>query len=333
MKIDTGIGANLASVPARTKSAEGAGLDCLWASETTNDPFLSLALAAEHSHAVSLGTSITIAFARNPMSLAYATNQLQEFSAGRLVVGLGSQVRAHIERRFSATWSRPAARMREYVLALRSIWASFNDGTSLDFQGDFYTHTLMTPLFSPRPHAFGRPRVFLAAVGPKMTEVAGEVADGVITHGFSSARYVREVTLPALQRGLERSGRTRRDIELTCPGFIAVADTEERLAKARSVMRQQVAFYGSTPAYLPVLELHGWGDLQRDLYACSKRGSWTEMARLVDDEILDTLTIITDPGSLAAEVGRRYGGVADRITAAWWRKDWWPAVEGELRAL
>jgi probable F420-dependent oxidoreductase len=333
MKIDTGIGANLASVPARTRSAELAGLDCLWASETTNDPFLSLTLAAEHSDAVSLGTSITIAFARNPMSLAYATNQLQEFSAGRLVVGLGSQVRAHIERRFSSIWSRPAARMREYVLALRSIWASFNDGTPLDFQGDFYTHTLMTPLFSPRPHEFGSPRVFLAAVGPKMTEVAGEVADGVITHGFSSARYVREVTLPALQRGLEKSGRTRGDIELTCPGFIAVADTDERLVKARSVMRQQVAFYGSTPAYLPVLELHGWGDLQRDLYACSKRGSWTEMARLVDDEMLDTLTIITGPESLAGEVRRRYGGVADRITAAWWHKDWWPAVAEELRTL
>ena len=333
MRIDTGIGSNLASVPTRTRSAEQAGLDCLWASETSNDPFLSLALAAEHSQTVSLGTSITIAFARNPMSLAYATNQLQEFSAGRLVVGLGSQVRAHIEKRFSATWSRPAARMREYVLALRSIWASFNDGAPLDFHGDFYTHTLMTPLFAPRPHEFGSPRVFLAAVGPKMTEVAGEVADGVITHGFSSARYVREVTLPALQRGLERSGRTRADIELTCPGFIAVGDTDERLAKAREIMRQQVAFYGSTPAYLPVLELHGWGDLQPELNAWAKRGAWTDMGRLVDDEILDTLTIVTRPESLAAEIGHRYGGVADRITVSWWRKDWWPAVEEALRAL
>jgi len=333
VKIDTGIGSHLASVPARVVAAEEAGLDCLWASETVNDPFLTLALAAEHSRDVSLGTSITIAFARNPMSLAYTTNQLQEYSRGRLIVGLGSQVRGHIERRFSSTWSRPAARMREYVLALRAIWSSFNEGTPLDFRGEFYTHTLMTPLFAPRPHAMGAPRVFLAAVGERMTEVAGEVADGVITHGFSSARYVREVTLPALQRGLERAGRTRADIELTCPGFIAVADTDEKLAKARAALRQQVAFYGSTPAYVPVLEVHGWGDLQSELYDCSERGAWDDMARLVDDEMLDTLTIITRPELLAGEVRRRYGGLADRINVAWWRKEWWPAVEEELRKL
>jgi probable F420-dependent oxidoreductase len=333
VKIDTGIGSDLAAVPARVAAAEEAGLDCLWASETVNDPFLTLALAAEHSRDVSLGTSITIAFARNPMSLAYTTNQLQEYSRGRLIVGLGSQVRGHIERRFSSTWSRPAARMREYVLALRAIWSSFNEGTPLDFRGEFYTHTLMTPLFAPRPHAMGAPRVFLAAVGERMTEVAGEVADGVITHGFSSARYVREVTLPALQRGLERAGRTRADIELTCPGFIAVADTDEKLAKARAALRQQVAFYGSTPAYVPVLEVHGWGDLQPELYDCSRRGAWDDMARLVDDEMLDTLTIITRPESLAGEVRQRYGGLADRINVAWWRKEWWPAVEEELREL
>jgi probable F420-dependent oxidoreductase len=333
VKIDTGIGSHLASVPARVAAAEEAGLDCLWASETVNDPFLTLTLAAEHSRDVSLGTSITIAFARNPMSLAYTTNQLQEYSRGRLIVGLGSQVRGHIERRFSSTWSRPAARMREYVLALRAIWSSFNEGTPLDFRGEFYTHTLMTPLFAPRPHAMGAPRVFLAAVGERMTEVAGEVADGVITHGFSSARYVREVTLPALQRGLERAGRNRADIELTCPGFIAVADTDEKLAKARAALRQQVAFYGSTPAYVPVLEVHGWGDLQPELYDCSRRGAWDDMAHLVDDEMLDTLTIITRPELLAGEVRRRYGGLADRINVAWWRKEWWPAVEEELRKL
>jgi probable F420-dependent oxidoreductase len=333
VKIDTGIGSQLASVPARVAAAEEAGLDCLWASETVNDPFLTLTLAAEHSQKVLLGTSIAIAFARNPMSLAYTTNQLQEYSRGRVIVGLGSQVRGHIERRFSSPWSKPAARMREYVLALRAIWSSFNEGAPLDFQGEFYTHTLMTPLFAPRPHAMGAPRVFLAAVGERMTEVAGEVADGVITHGFSSARYVREVTLPALQRGLERAGRTRADIELTCPGFIAVADSDEKLVQARAAMRRQVAFYGSTPAYLPVLELHGWGDLQPELYDCSKRGAWDDMARLVNDEILDTLTIITRPELLAGQVRQRYGGLADRINVAWWRKEWWPPVEKELRAL
>jgi probable F420-dependent oxidoreductase len=333
MKIDAGLGANLAKVGERAAAGERAGADCLWAAETVNDPFLSLALAAEHSQHPSLGTAIAIAFARNPMSLAYTTNQLQEYSRGRLILGLGSQVRAHIERRFSAPWSRPAARMREYVLALRAIWASWNDGAALDFRGDFYTHTLMTPLFTPKPHAFGPPRVFLAAVGPGMTEVAGEVADGVITHGFSSARYVREVTLPALERGLEKSGRTRADVELTCPGFVAVAESAVQLEKARAAMRSQVAFYASTPAYLPVLNVHGWGDIQRDLYDCSKRGAWAEMSDAIDDEMLDTFTIVTTPDAVADEVKARYGGLVDRITVGWWRKGWWPPVEEALRAL
>ncbi len=333
MKIDTGIGADLASTARRTAAAEQAGLDCIWAAETVNDPFLSLALAAEHSERVSLGTAIAVAFARNPMSLAYTANQLQEFSHGRLIVGLGSQVRAHIERRFSEPWSHPAARMREFVLALRAIWASWNDGARLDFQGDFYTHTLMTPVFSPRPHEFGTPRVFLAAVGERMTEVAGEVADGVITHGVSSPRYVREVTLPALERGLTTSGRTRADIEVTCPGFIAVAEGDEHMAKARSGMRRTLSYYASTPAYRPVLDLHGWGDLQSELYACSKRGAWEAMADLIDDEVLDTFTIIATPDTLADEVRGRYAGVADRITVSWWRKDWWPPVDDVLRTL
>jgi probable F420-dependent oxidoreductase len=333
VRIDTGIGSDLASVPERTRAVEQAGLDCLWASETANDPFLSLALAAEHSQHLSLGTAITIAFARNPMSLAYTTNQLQEFSEGRLILGLGSQVKAHIERRYSAQWSRPAARMREFVLALRAIWASWNEGVPLDFRGDFYTHTLMTPLFTPRPHRFGPPLVLLAAVGERMTEVAGEVADGVITHGFSSSRYVREVTLPALERGLVVSGRTRADVQVTCPGFVAVVENDRQETKARAAMRKQVAFYGSTPAYRSVLELHGWGDLQPELNALSKRGAWDDMSELIDDGMVDTFTIIARPDALVPELRARYGGVADRITASWWHKDWWPGVVEELRSM
>jgi probable F420-dependent oxidoreductase len=333
MNIDTGIGSNLASIAARTGAAEEAGLDCLWAAETVNDPFLSLAVAAEHSQRLSIGTAVAIAFARNPMSLAYTANQLQEFSRGRMILGLGSQVRSHIERRFSAQWSRPAARMREFVLALQAVWASWNDGTRLDFQGDFYTHTLMTPVFAPAPNPFGAPRVFLAAVGELMTEVAGEVADGVITHGVSSPRYLREVTLPALERGLAKSGRTRADVQVTCPGFIAVADNDEKIPNARAAMRRHLAYYASTPAYRPVLELHGWGDLQSELYACSKRGAWEAMSGLVDDEMLDMFTIIATPGALAGEVRARYGGLVDRINVSWWRKDWWPAVNDELRTL
>ncbi|HEY6429143.1 MAG TPA: TIGR03617 family F420-dependent LLM class oxidoreductase [Acidimicrobiales bacterium] len=333
MKIDSGLGAELTKVAGRVTAAEAAGLDCLWAAETTNDPFLSLTLAAEHSTSVSLGTGVAIAFARNPMSLAYTTNQLQEYSGGRVVLGLGSQVRRHIEKRFSSTWSRPAARMREFVLALRAIWASWNEGGPAGFEGEFYTHTLMTPVFAPPPHQFGPPRVFLAAVGPMMNEVAGEVADGVLTHGICTARYLREVILPAVERGLAKSGRGRSDVEVTCPGFISVVEDGAVTEKARNAMRRHVAYYASTPAYRPVLELHGWGDLQTDLYACSKAGRWDDMAALVDDEVLDTLTIVCPPGELAGEVARRYGGLVDRINVSWWRRDWWPDVEKELRAL
>jgi probable F420-dependent oxidoreductase len=333
VKIDSGLGTELPKVADRVRTAEAAGLDCLWAAETTNDPFLSLTLAAEHSTTVSLGTGVAIAFARNPMSLAYTTNQLQEYSGGRVVLGMGSQVRRHIEKRFSSTWSHPAARMREYVLALRAIWASWNEEAALEFEGDFYTHTLMTPVFAPRPHTFGPPRVFLAAVGPLMNEVAGEVADGVITHGICSARYLREVIVPALDRGLTKSGRAREAFEVTCPGFISVVEDGSAMAKARDAMRRHVGYYASTPAYRPVLDLHGWGDLQTELYACSKSGRWDEMARLVDDSVLDTLTIVCTPDRLADEVAARYGGLVDRINVSWWRKDWWPDVEKALRAL
>ncbi len=333
MKLDTAIGADLGAVAARTEEAERAGLDGVWASETANNPFLSLALAAEHSERVAIGTAVAIAFAGSPMSMAYTANQLQGYSRGRLVLGLGSQVRAHIERRFGAEWSHPAARMREYVLAMRAAWASWNEGVPLDFRGEFYTHTLMTPLFAPRRHEFGAPRVFLAAVGPRMTEVAGEVADGVITHGLSSPRYLREVTLPALERGLRASGRRRADVEVTCPGFIAVAETDERMERARSAMRRHLSYYASTPSYRPVLDAHGWGDLQTELHTRSKRAGWDEMAQLVGDDVLDAFTIITSPGRLVEEVRARYGGIVDRITVSWWGKEWWPPVGAELAAL
>ena len=333
MKIDVGIGADLGSTARRTAAAEAAGVDCVWAAETVNDPFLSLAIAAEHSERVEIGTAIAVAFARNPMSVAYTANQLQEFSRGRMVLGLGTQVRSHIEKRFGAEWSHPATRMREFVLAMRAIWSSWNDAAPLQFEGEFYRHTLMTPVFAPRPNAFGAPKVFLAAVGPRMTETAGEVADGVITHGVSSPRYLREVTLPALERGLDASGRTRTDVDVTCPGFIAVADSEDHLPEVRAGMRRHLAYYASTPAYRPVLTLHGWGDLQTDLYACSKRGAWNDMAGLVDDDVLDTLTIVATPDTVAGEISRRYGGLVDRITVSWLRKEWGPAVNDRLRAL
>jgi probable F420-dependent oxidoreductase len=212
MKVDSGVmAATFEEVGARARELEAVGYDGLLTAETAHDPFLPIAIAAGHTERIELGTGIAVAFARTPMVTAYVANDLQRASNGRFILGLGSQIKPHIEKRFSMPWSRPAARMREYVLALRAIWASWNEGERLDFRGDFYRHSLMTPFFSPPPNPHGAPKVFLAAVGEKMTEVAGEVADGIIVHGFTTERYVREVTLPAIERGLAKAGRDRAD--------------------------------------------------------------------------------------------------------------------------
>jgi len=314
LKIDSGLGMELPRVADRVGAAEAAGLDCVWAAETTNDPFLSLTLAAEHSTSVSLGTGIAVAFARNPMSMAYTTNQLQDYSGGRVVLGMGSQVRRHIEKRFSSPWSHPAARMREYVLALRAIWASWNEGATLRFEGEFYTHTLMTPFFDPGPNPYGNPKILLAAVGELMTEVAGEVGDGFLVHGFSTERYLREVSLPALERGAAKAGKTRADLTVSYPGFIVTGPDEQSMAKAAKGVREQIAFYGSTPAYRPVLELHGWGDLQSELNTLSKRGEWVQMGELIDDDILNAFAVVAPLDQVAAEVRSRFGDLVDRFS-------------------
>ncbi|MDQ1476164.1 MAG: hypothetical protein QOE62_1393, partial [Actinomycetota bacterium] len=291
-----------------------AGLDCVWAAESVNDPFLSLALAAEHSERVSLGTAGAIAFARNPMSLAYTANDLQQMSKGRFVLGLGSQIKPHIEKRFSMPWSHPARRMREYILALQAIWSAWNDQTPLKFDGEFYKHTLMTPFFAPTPNPYGAPKVFLAAVGEMMTEVAGEVADGIIIHGFTTERYVKEVTMPAVERGLKKAGRDRSSFQVSGPLFVVTGTSAEEIAAAATGVKQQIAFYGSTPAYRGVLELHGWGDLQTELNGLSKQGKWVEMGELIDDEVLHTFAVVAGPEGVGAELKRRYGGVVDRCS-------------------
>jgi probable F420-dependent oxidoreductase len=211
-------------------------------------------------------------------------------------------------------WSAPAARMREFILAMRAIWASWNEGTKLEFRGDFYRHTLMTPFFDPGPNPHGNPKVFLAAVGEKMTEVAGEVADGIILHGFTTERYVREVSIPALERGWATAGRARGDFEITGPMFIVTGTTEEELAKARAGTKQQIAFYGSTPAYRGVLELHGWGDLQTELNRLSKQGEWVTMGELIDDDVLNAFAMTGEPEEIPKLMLARYGDVLDRIS-------------------
>ena len=314
MRVDGGVGVDLQTAGASARETEEAGYDGAWSAETGHDPFLPLLLAAEHTEHLELGTGIAVAFARNPMNLASMANDLQAYSRGRFMLGLGSQIRPHIEKRFSMPWSHPAARMRELILAMRAIWTSWNEGTKLDFKGDFYTHTLMTPFFNPGPNRYGPPRVFLAAVGELMTTVAGEVADGLLAHGFTTEQYLREATIPALERGLAASGRRREDVQISYPAFVVTGTSEAEMADAARGVRAQIAFYGSTPAYRPVLELHGWGDLQSELNTLSKQGEWMKMAELIDDEILHTFAVVCEPEDVPRQVLARYGDVVDRIS-------------------
>lgn len=314
MEIDGGIGFDPSGVIEVAKQAELVGYDGFWVPETGHDPFLPLVLAAEHTERIKLGTGIAVAFARNPMNLAVMANDLQTLSQGRFLLGLGSQIKPHIEKRFSMPWSHPAPRMRELILAIRAIWASWSDGSRLAFRGEFYRHTLMTPMFDPGPNPYGNPKIFLAAVGEKMTEVAGEVADGLLAHGFTTERYLREVSIPALERGLARNGKTRSDVQISYPGMVVTGTNEQEFSAAIKAVKTQLAFYGSTPAYRPVLELHGWGELQPALNVLSKRGEWDEMAELIDDDVLNTFAVVGELDEIPKKILARFGDVVDRFS-------------------
>jgi probable F420-dependent oxidoreductase len=316
VKVDGGVGGDQRAVGEGARASEAAGYDGIWAVETNQDPFLTLLLAAEHTERIEIGTGIAVAFARNPMTLAQSAHDLQRFSDGRFLLGLGSQIRPHITKRFSMEWSRPAARMREMILALRAIWATWNDGADLAFRGEFYTHTLMTPFFTPPPSPHGPPPVYLAAVGPKMTQVAGEVADGLLAHGFTTAEYLRDVTLPALEAGAAaaETPRGRGDITISLPAFVVTGADDEGTEAAATAVRGQIAFYGSTPAYEGVLAHHGWGDLHTELNALSKQKRWADMGALVDDDVLSAFAVVAEPDAVADALLARFGGVVDRLS-------------------
>ena len=313
MRIDTSIPGPLARIPEDVSRFETQGYNGCWSAEIKHDPFLPLTLAAEHTSRIELGTSIAVAFARNPMTVANVGWDLQAYSNGRFILGLGSQIQAHIEKRFSMPWSHPVRRMREFVLALRAIWSSWQDGTTLRFEGDFYTHKLMTPMFVPEPQQHGFPRIFVAAVGEEMTEMCGEIADGMLGHSFTTKRYLDEVTIPTFQRGIKRSGRGRRDFQLMCPVFVVTGERDSELEAAAAATRKQIAFYGSTPAYRKVLELHGWGDLQDELHGLSLRGDWDAMGALIDGEILEAFAVVAPIDELAAKLRERCDGAIDRV--------------------
>ncbi|MDE0885188.1 MAG: TIGR03617 family F420-dependent LLM class oxidoreductase [Myxococcota bacterium] len=282
--------------------------------EGRHDPFLPLTVAAQQTERLELITAIAIAFARNPMTLANIGWDMQLLSGGRFILGLGTQIRPHIQKRFSMEWSKPALRMKEMVCAIRAIWDCWENGSKLDFRGEFYTHTLMTPVFTPEASPHGAPAIFLSAVGPRMTEVVGEVADGFFVHPFHTSEFIESLTLPHLQKGYERAGRSRSDLEVSCQLIVAAGDNDEEIEAAKNGARAQISFYGSTPAYRPVLDSIGRGELQDELTFMSKQGKWLEMAGRIDDDLLERIAVVGHRSEIASKVRARAGHFADRVS-------------------
>lgn len=293
--------------------AEDAGFDGIALAELSHDPMIAAATAAMVTERIDLMPAVLIAFARSPMTVAMSAADVHDVSQGRFVLGLGSQVKAHIEHRFGMPWSKPAARMRDFVLAVRAIWHSFDTGERLTHNGEFYRHTLLTPMFNPGPSEFGRPPIWIAGVNRMMTEVAGEVGDGFIAHSFTTRQYFERVTAPALHAGAVRAGREPRDVGILGAPMVAMGADSAELDVARQAVRQQLAFYGSTPAYRPVLDMHGWGDVAEALSAGARRGEWVEMADLVSEEMLTEFAAVGTPDEVAAWLREHWGDLASGL--------------------
>lgn len=306
-----GIGA----VAENAAGLEAAGADIIGMQELGTDPLMYLAMAATSTEKARMMSNIVVAFGRSPLALAQQAHDLHELSGGRLILGIGSQVKPHIEKRYSMPWSKPAARMREYVQALKAIWACWYEDAALDFRGEFYQHTLMPPMFKPNQRDFVAPLVYVAAVGPMMTEVAAEVADGILLHPFTTPEYINAVTMPAIERGLQKSGRRREDFHIVGAPFLVTGDAEEAFKTAVHAARGQLAFYGSTPPYKPVLDSVGYGELQPELLRMSQTNRWAEMAGLIDDGLLEKLALVGDPADIQKKLTERYAGIFDSCTA------------------
>ena len=320
MKIDAGIPTNDARESGKaTKILEEAGYDGAFTAETSHDPFLPLVTAAIETEKIELVTAIAVAFARNPMILANLGYDLQKLSKGRFILGLGSQIRPHITKRFSMPWSNPAARMKELIQAIRAIWDCWQNETNLNFKGDFYTHSLMTPFFNPGPNPYGIPKIYVAAVGPLMTKSVAESADGLLVHPFHTPKYLYETMLPIVKEGLSSTGKDRAEFDFSISVMTATGLSEETYKKAIQACKSGIAFYASTPAYKGVLEAHGYGDLQGRLNLLSKEGKWGEMTSLIDDELLNTVAVVAEtPEDVAKEIKKRYSDHGDRITPAFY---------------
>ena len=312
MKIDTML-AGLEDAPAHARRLEGLGVDGAFTFEGPHDVFTPLILAAGATTTLELATNVAIAFPRNPVQLAHQAYDLQLLSRGRFSLGLGSQIRAQVEKRYGASFERPVARMREFVAALRAIFATWETGAPLEFRGDFWSHTLMPPLFNPGPNPYGPPPIAIGGLGPQMVRLASEVADGVLLMPFNTANHFASRSVPAIDEGLARGGRDRSSLIVTGEVIVCCGRTDEEVETARTAGRWLLSFYASTPAYRPVLECEGWGDLQPELNELSKSGRWGEMPRLIDDDILAALAAVGSPKDVACDIVDRFGGHVDRV--------------------
>jgi probable F420-dependent oxidoreductase len=303
---------DLEAIADYARKVEALGYDALWSAETQHDPFLPLAVAATATSRITLGTSIAVAFARSPMVLAQTSWDLAKTSRGRFILGLGSQVKGHNERRFSVKWEAPAPRMREIVQALRAIWDCWQNGTKLNFRGQYYRFDLMTPFFNPGPISHPAIPIYVAGVNPAMCRVAGEVCDGLHVHPFNSPKYLREVVRPAVEEGQAKAGRGGAAFTYVTSTFVVVGDTEAERAPGRQAVKQQIAFYASTRTYEPVLAVHGWQDLTPALHRKSVEGDWKGMADLVTDEMVDTYAVTGTWQDIGRKIRERYAGLLDR---------------------
>lgn len=314
MKVDVRLSfAELGEIPRLARAVEAAGFDGLWSSEAIHDPFLCLALAAEHTTRLEVGPAIAVAFGRSPLVVAHTAWDLAAASRGRFILGLGTQVRGHIERRFGMKWEAPASRMREFIGALQAIWRAWQERTPLRFEGRHYTHTLMTPFFDPGPQPFPRIPIYLAAVTPPMLRVAGEVCDGVHVHPLHTLRFLREVVRPSVARGAEQAGRAPGEVALAVPAFVATGATAGEVEKAAAAVRQRIAFYASTKTYRGVMDLHGWSDAAERLRKLSIEGKWEAMAAVVTDEMLAEFAVAATHAEVPRRLRAKYAGLADRL--------------------
>ena len=308
-----GKGLGTSYIGEQSEKLEALGFDRAFTAETSRDPFFPLVLAADRTETLELGTGIAVAFARNPMNIAVAAQEINVMSNGRFRLGLGSQIKPHITRRFSMPWHGAAKQMREFIGAINAIWDNWWDGTPLAFQGEFYDYSLMTPEFTPATDGLHRPPILLAAVGPLMLKTAAEVADGLIAHPFCTERYLKEVIVPKIEPALESRGKTLDDFEIQYPIMIATGADEESFEKSKAGLKHRIGFYGSTPAYKPVLDLHGWGDMQPMLRQMTKDNRWSELGDVISDEMLETFAAVGEPAEAARIVRERVGGVADSV--------------------